>query len=190
MNWIHHAPSALWQWIGLVAGLLGLAISIMALPTVLQMLWGRPKPSVEFQSNRASSFVSLQCHIANAPIRSRVLRRIGITRQATKITTAIRVSEQGTGKLLVADMVSTSNGLGGPSSDISELTNVWPLVVAPIGWLREESNPSLHTKAHTQPIAEGNYVVEITVRTEHGLRRTFRKNVHIGRNPDEMYWTI
>jgi hypothetical protein len=85
--------------------------------------------------------------------------------------------------------VPASDGLGGPSTEISELTNVWPLVVAPIGWIREESAPSLRTKSRTKEVAQGNYIVELTVRTDHGLRKTFKKGVHVGRDADELYWT-
>jgi hypothetical protein len=181
-------PSAVWQWIALFGGLVGLAISILAIPAALQMFFGRPSPRLAFETVSSATHVALQCHITNKPVQSRVLKALGITRQSTTITAALRFMEQGTNKELVVDMLPLSQGLGGPSQDVADLTAVWPLVVAPIAWVRSDTSASVQSKSKTKQISEGTYIAKIDIRTEHGQRISVSKTVYVGSNPDGLHW--
>lgn len=60
-----------------------------------------------------------------------------------------------------SDMLTVSSGLGGPSSTFAELTVAWPLVAAPIAWIRDAEAPLIHMQSRKQRIDKSDYHVEI-----------------------------
>src|SRR2546423_652840 len=84
-----------WQWVSFVIGLVALG---MALPTFIQMFAGRPFIRVAFSDHNLRGGKTLQCHIQNAPISSRMLRAIGVVRDPADIAVSFRVVEAGTQK--------------------------------------------------------------------------------------------
>jgi hypothetical protein len=70
---------------------LAVGIGILALPTVFQMVWGRPH--IEFTFGTVSDDLNtvLQCTIYNRPINSRVLRAMGLRRDAATVYAAYKI---------------------------------------------------------------------------------------------------
>ncbi len=88
-----------WQWAGII--LAGLALT-MAMPSILQMFWGRPRVETEFDVSTERGKRSLVMFIKNPPIASRVLRTLGVRREAVQgLTAELRVSECGSGRIVV-----------------------------------------------------------------------------------------
>ena len=88
MNWFSSSPPFLWQWIGLVAGLAALVVAVMALPTVAQMIWGKPHVRVEFiipySLNKRNPERYLECRLTNPPVNSCLLRILGVYRRTAE----------------------------------------------------------------------------------------------------------
>lgn len=82
--WFHQPPSAEWQWVGLVLAAISFGLAVMALPTVFQMLWGKPK--VEFGFNDDDEIpTALVCSLSQ-PFVSKWLGAVGVTRPDVRIT--------------------------------------------------------------------------------------------------------
>lgn len=75
------------EWLGLVA----LVVALMALPTVFQMHWGRPQIDFIFGAVTDRQSTVLQCTIRNRPINSRVLRALGVRRDAANVIAAYKI---------------------------------------------------------------------------------------------------
>lgn len=87
------------EWAFLVS-VIALLISIMALSTVFQMLWGRPSIQVDLDDCQVESNKALRCLIVNRPVQSRFLSLVGVTRQPTEIAGQLTVSEAGSGRII------------------------------------------------------------------------------------------
>ena len=92
------------EWTAIVVAFAALALAVAALPTVLQMWFGKPSISVEFEKVGISLGVALKCNIINNPVKSRLLKRIGVRRQeARDLGGRVTIRESG-GKKYVESM--------------------------------------------------------------------------------------
>jgi len=85
----------------LVISIIALILSVMALPTVFQMFWGRPKLAADFWGLEGSAGKRFTCNITNAPVRGRILRRLGVRREPAVIFADFQVCEAGTNRILL-----------------------------------------------------------------------------------------
>ena len=67
-------PAGYLVWVGLAIAITALAVAIMTLPTVAQMLFGRPRVALEFSEDILDGHKILECTITNAPVTGRMLR--------------------------------------------------------------------------------------------------------------------
>ena len=88
-----------WEWVGIVLAGVGLA---MATPSIFQMLWGRSILRTQFENGIEGESRFLPIYLENPPIRSRILRKLGVKRDTIQsLTVQFRISEAGSGKIVV-----------------------------------------------------------------------------------------
>ena len=102
-GWLFPDPVPAWMsWAGFWLGVVALLISLVTLPTALQMFFRRPKVEIEFDSNYLDGMHRLKCHIFNRGIKSKFLRRLGVVRTPVEISASASISEYGTNKMIVS----------------------------------------------------------------------------------------
>jgi hypothetical protein len=95
-------PSALWQWIGIFCGIAALVLGVMAVPSILQMVFGRPRVDWDFERNVDGQERQLGVFLKNPPISNAFLKRLHVRRDAVQsLTGTLRISEAGSSKILV-----------------------------------------------------------------------------------------
>lgn len=65
----------------LIIAIIALVVAVMALPTLFQMIWGRPKLKPEV---RSQSFYGLECRIQNVPINSKLIKFFRVKRDTVQ----------------------------------------------------------------------------------------------------------
>lgn len=88
-----------WEWVGIVLAGVGLA---MAAPFTLERLWGRSILRTKFENGTIGKSRFLIIYLENPPIRSRILRKLGVKRDTIQsLTVQFSISEAGSGKIVV-----------------------------------------------------------------------------------------
>jgi hypothetical protein len=70
-----------WEWVGIV--LAGVAIA-MATPSIFQMFWGCACIDTEFEVSATGEERSLLIFLKNPPVKSRILRILGVKRETVQ----------------------------------------------------------------------------------------------------------
>ena len=137
MVWFSIPPSAPWQWVALFAGIIALGLALMALPTVFQMIWGRPRMAIDYNIRELEGGRVLQCTIQNIPIRNKILRTLGVRRMpAEDIMAGFQIKECNTQQIvfpLVVTKIIAHDGTTGAhriSLAGSRIPAVFGIVVA------------------------------------------------------------
>jgi hypothetical protein len=84
-----------------VVGVIALAVGVMAIPTILQMFFGRPRLIFEADDFTGPEGRILVIAIKNPPITNRFLRFVGVERETGDVIVFFDIQELGTGRLLV-----------------------------------------------------------------------------------------
>ncbi len=74
---------------GVIIGSTALVVAVMALPTVLEMMWGRPKISLDLGLEKIDGGIVLECTIWNEPITNKLLTALHVRRMVAEDVTAI-----------------------------------------------------------------------------------------------------
>jgi len=100
-----------------VISIIALVVAIMALPTIFQMIWGKPKLMILFGVKEIPDGKILQCELVNPPIRNKLLKRLGIRRvTAEDIMGRFYIEEYGSRRVVFPGEVPkiiTHNGTEG-----------------------------------------------------------------------------
>lgn len=87
-----------WEWIGIILAGVGLA---MGAPTIFSMLWGRPIVKAQFEKGMEGAERFLIVYLANPPMKSWVLRKLGVRRGTVQsLKVQFRISEAGSNKII------------------------------------------------------------------------------------------
>jgi hypothetical protein len=84
----------------LFVGIIALVVGIMAIPTILQMFFGRPRLTFEADEFTGPEGRILTIAIKNQPVKNRFLRFVGVEREAGDLIAFFDVQELGTGRIL------------------------------------------------------------------------------------------
>jgi hypothetical protein len=88
-----------WEWAAFVVGGLGIAMSA---PSIFVMIWGQPKVNVRIEKYIEGDEHLLPVYIENLPVKSRILRFLGVRRQSVQsLEATLRIHEVGSGVVLV-----------------------------------------------------------------------------------------
>ncbi len=86
--------------IGIVALIVALIATAMAVPPFLQLIYGRPEVRVRFDATVEQGVNILLCNIYNLPVTNFYLKAIGVTRVPTDVFASFDVREHGTNKII------------------------------------------------------------------------------------------
>ncbi|HEY4374895.1 MAG TPA: hypothetical protein VGN52_23440 [Burkholderiales bacterium] len=89
------------EWLGIA----GLVVAIMALPSVFQMLWGRPQINFELASRMENGASVLCCKLFNQPIKNRILIWMGVKRESANIYGAYKIWNVEAGRFVFTDVI-------------------------------------------------------------------------------------
>lgn len=88
-----------WEWVGIVLAGVGVAL---AMPSVFQLLWGRPILRTRFENGVDENNRFLPVYLDNPPIRNQIMRRLGVRRDTIQsLTIQFHISEAGSGKIVI-----------------------------------------------------------------------------------------
>jgi hypothetical protein len=87
------------EFAALILGIIALIFSVMALPTVFQMFWGRPCVRIEFSSFESPK--KLFCELHSVPITNRFLWRLGVRRESAIVSADFTIFEDGTNRVIL-----------------------------------------------------------------------------------------
>jgi len=94
---------------GFIIGFIALVVGVMALPTIFQMIFGRPKLTFEADEFTGSDGKILLIAIQNQPVTNRLLRLMGVERDEGEITAFVDVHEDGTKRIIARSMSGALN---------------------------------------------------------------------------------
>jgi len=83
-DWIFKSPPAVLLWIGIFAGILACGLGIAMLPTVFQMIYGRPKVQIVLDNYTKDGWTIIRCKVFNHIISNRLLKLIGVNRRTAE----------------------------------------------------------------------------------------------------------
>lgn len=94
--WLVEAPGVPWQWAGLSAAFVALAIGLL---TIFQRVWGGPRIDLQFMGFTHAHQWRLYCLIRNRPI-TPLLRFAGIRRERASVQASFTIREAGSARLI------------------------------------------------------------------------------------------
>jgi hypothetical protein len=86
------------EWLGII----GVGLALLALPTVFQMIWGRPRIEFEFEERTEDGKKVLACRIFNRAVKNPVLKFLKVRREVAHISAAYTVHNDATGNRIVS----------------------------------------------------------------------------------------
>ena len=86
---------------------MGVVVFVMAVQPFTQMIWGKPKITVDFSASNVDSGRILECRVYNPPITTGVLRLLGTTRMTSEdIMADFSIKEDGSGRVVFPGAVA------------------------------------------------------------------------------------
>lgn len=172
---------------------IALVVAIIALPTVFQMVWGRPNVDVIFtdSKDKRNQRKYLHCQIVNLPLENRLLQRFGVYRRPIDDVHAFfSVEDIKIHKMVVTDIMAsvytTQNAeqmisVSLPASTIPALINL----------VEARNDGYTNTIAHYEPkniqLPVGKYCAIIKVKTSE-KEKEFRRNFFVGNKQEDLHW--
>jgi hypothetical protein len=181
-------PSPIWQWIGLLAGVISLPIAIVSLPSILQFFCGPPRITIEFGDSHRDGLKILRAYIENQQV-PRWMRRLGVARQPAHIFADYRVTESGSGKVVVPCVrprINVENG-GEPALRV-ELASGLPGLCAILA-MNDQNAAGFIDDDGSISVLPGEYVVEFNVYTSEWKKESASKTLVVGANQAKTFWS-
>jgi len=89
-----------------IISIIALGVALMALPTVAQMVWGKPVINLSFESRMEGNQRILFCQLTNPPIENKILRMAGVyRRQIDSISVLYSIKDTNTSEIMVEDVI-------------------------------------------------------------------------------------
>ena len=178
-NWLTGSPAAELQWIFGLAGILALVIAVLAIPTVFQMIWGRPNIKVDSSKDSIQNHDYLEFHIYNDPTVGRPAKWLWVQRDTEpEIITAISITESG-GRVVARNILPDliRRGTGQPGAQRVPL----PPSVFGVSAVVAMQSPDragevfIGEKDSIQHLLPGEYTatIRVTGRTSRNAKRSF-----------------
>jgi hypothetical protein len=147
-----------------VIGVIALVVGIMAIPTILQMFFGRPHLTFEADDFTRPEGRILTIATKNQPVKSRFLRFVGVEREAGDLMAFFDIQELGTGRILVRSVTGLLNCA--PLRTVGLTARALPnFTVGLVVISTREGNASIidARPERIMPIAPGHYVAHIAI---------------------------
>jgi hypothetical protein len=174
----------------------GLVISVVALllaiPPMLQMIFGRPKIRIAVASSFEQGAQLLICSIYNMPIRNWFLNKIGIARSATDVFVLFDVREHGTNKIIANAfrpmLYDSKTSMKGLSLTINPSLPLCFTVVAhdDTGAMTEDHTPSENKRLK---LPAGEYFADFKIASGETRVDAVAQSFTIGTDKEKTHWT-
>jgi hypothetical protein len=89
------------HWLAIIGLVLGVGAIIVAIPPLFQMIFGRTRLTFEADDFTGTDGRILVIAIRNPPVTNRLLRSIGVEREASNVSAFFDIQEMGTRKIVV-----------------------------------------------------------------------------------------
>jgi len=93
------------EW-ALCISILAFALSLIALPTALQMFYGRPNIHTSYGVTPVNGQLHLVCTLQNVPIKNKFLKALGIRRETAESVRANYTIADETGKIIADNVIA------------------------------------------------------------------------------------
>ena len=94
-------PATEVQWLDILLTFVGFPLAVLGVLTVPHMIWGRSRLITEYQTVADGEDRSLIVFLQNPPVERRILKRIGVHRDAIQsLAVKFRIAEAGSGTIL------------------------------------------------------------------------------------------
>ncbi|MXW90492.1 MAG: hypothetical protein F4Z47_01705 [Rhodospirillaceae bacterium] len=89
------------QWSDVFLSLIAFGLAVVTLPTAFQMWWGKPHLTITFRREGVEAGAVLFLSVSNKPVKNKLLRSIGVRRDAAQNVGAIaEIRESGTNRFI------------------------------------------------------------------------------------------
>ena len=174
--------------LGITGVVLGLAAAAMALPPLLQMVYGRPRLEFDCQEFTGSDGKQLIIRIKNQ-VTNRVLRKLGVERETGELLAYFDIHEQGTNRSVKKDVSAMLQCA--PLGEAGILARSLPafsvgLVVA---HTKDQTTWIVDAKGegNFQELGAGDYTALATIICREQVHHV-RKNFKVGDAPHLTFW--
>jgi hypothetical protein len=180
-----------WEWVGIIIAGIGLA---MATPSLLQMFWGRANVETEFEEYSEKLERCLLVFFKNSPVKSRLLRILGVKRETVQSLTAeIRISESGSNKIIVpirqSRIYSDDNTESGNNRIVLPPTHSMGANIVVAHWDNQLKKAIIPPDRRRKPLplGEGSYRADILMIID-GEPRIISRLFIVGKDMDGLMW--
>lgn len=184
------SPPPFWQWTGLWVSIAALGLGLFALPTALQMFFGRPKIRLEFNTAVVKRSKVLRCYVINEYITNEFFRFVGVTRDPMVIAIGFGVVRAGSNEEVVNIVRPLINVETGKPQLRVRLSGRLPAIFA-VASIDEEGKAAIMNRDEDEgghiDIPQGRYIVKISVVGPEWTKK-FCGEFTIGRTQEQSYW--
>jgi hypothetical protein len=177
--------------VALVLAILAVALGLMAIPPILQMIWGKPRITIAFTTHSRDGSKALTCSVSNPPVTNRLLKVLGVTRRAAVGTiTGFSISEYGTGRIVVPniaeELASTPNAPAVPVLHFvaSRISSGFPVAIMET---KQAKVHSLDAALQRHDLPPGTYVCRVKIMWGSDKKEAERSFV-LGASPETFEW--
>ena len=179
--------------VSLIISIIALAMAIMVLPTVFQMIWGKPTLLIGFGSGETTQGRFLNVELYNPPIRNRLLKWFGVRRMtAGDIMGTFSIEEYGSKKVVFPGEVPkiiTHDGTEGHQR-ISLAASPFPAVFGVVLAVNTKKEVIVFEDEQQKTVfAPGKYCVCIRITIE-GRPVEKRRNFIVCKTHPFVYWDV
>lgn len=177
-----------WQWF---FAIIGLVAFLMAMPYILQLLFGQPRIGVTFSHDDSGNEGRvINIHLMNSPINNRLLKALRVSRlSAQDVFLSVKVYNALT-KQVVAD--SFAPEIETFQSNKAIRASLPPSIllanITLAQWQRSTDSAVLFIGSQLIPLKEGTYIFLIQVGLDGETKRFKSFLLHIGKTENEMVW--
>jgi len=161
-----------------IIGVIALAVGLMAIPTILQMFFGRPHLVFEADDFTGPEGRILVLKINNPPITNKFFRLCRVEREAGEVMGFFDIQELGTGRIVASTVAGLMQCAPLETMGLSARTLPgFSVGMTVIGTRNGQAQIVDARPARTEPIASGRYVARIVIQRgqdTYRIDQTFR----------------
>jgi len=181
-----------WEWVGIVLAGVGILIGS---PTVFQMMWGRPKLSIEFENDAQGEHRSVIVFLKNLPVTG-LVKALGVRRETIQsLTASVQLSEVGSGRIIIPILQLRVYSDGDETDNGRERTTLPPTysvgasIVLATWDVRNQQVIVPGSRAHREtPLPEGYYEAAILLFVD-GEPNKLTRRFRVGQSADDLKWS-
>ena len=180
---------------GVIIGSIALGLALMALPTLLQMIFGKPVITIDFGIKAGVVGDILQCQLFNFPIKQRLLRILGVRRMVAEDVgahlTIIKLNKRDEIIDVVMPHIMAYRGTD-PAQQTFIPPSIFP-VVFPVAFINEAQGlvrlPSWEGSSKDTPLESARYCAFVEIIME-DKTYTSERNFRVSKNPPFAEWEV